>query len=166
MARLAQTPGLTEVQRDILSTVREFVDKEIIPHAQRPYLVMNVVIRTTIDPAALGPSARAQALKVDPDQPVHSITTMEGLLDDVLQQDAEPRSQLVEVDFESGKEKERRYPQRGEELDRRVVVEEAESHARQRPQSHGDDGRREPEALQDPWNDEQANHQQTVEGFG
>ena len=35
MARLAQTPGLTEVQRDILATVREFVDKEIIPHAQR-----------------------------------------------------------------------------------------------------------------------------------
>jgi alkylation response protein AidB-like acyl-CoA dehydrogenase len=35
MARLAQTPGLTEVQRDILSTVRAFVDKEIIPHAQR-----------------------------------------------------------------------------------------------------------------------------------
>ncbi len=35
MARLAQTPGLTEVQRDILSTVRAFVEKEIIPHAQR-----------------------------------------------------------------------------------------------------------------------------------
>ncbi len=35
MARLAQTPGLTDVQRDILSTVRDFVDKEIIPHAQR-----------------------------------------------------------------------------------------------------------------------------------
>src|SRR5262245_66405214 len=35
MARLAQTPGLTEVQRDILATVRAFVDKEIIPHAQR-----------------------------------------------------------------------------------------------------------------------------------
>jgi alkylation response protein AidB-like acyl-CoA dehydrogenase len=35
MARLAQTPGLTEVQRDILATVRDFVDKEIIPHAQR-----------------------------------------------------------------------------------------------------------------------------------
>jgi putative ABC transport system permease protein len=58
-----------------------------IPHAQNPYLVMNVVVRTTIEPGALGPSARAQALKVDPDQPVHSITTMEGLLDDVLQQD-------------------------------------------------------------------------------
>jgi len=35
MARLAQTPGLTDVQRSILQTVREFVDKEIIPSAQR-----------------------------------------------------------------------------------------------------------------------------------
>jgi alkylation response protein AidB-like acyl-CoA dehydrogenase len=35
MARLAQTPGLTEVQRDILDTVRAFVEKEIIPHAQK-----------------------------------------------------------------------------------------------------------------------------------
>src|SRR3954447_6511081 len=34
MARLAQTPGLTDVQQSILETVREFVDKEIIPHAQ------------------------------------------------------------------------------------------------------------------------------------
>ncbi len=34
MARLAQTPGLTDVQRDILGAVRAFVDKEIIPHAQ------------------------------------------------------------------------------------------------------------------------------------
>jgi alkylation response protein AidB-like acyl-CoA dehydrogenase len=34
MARLARTPGLTDVQRDILATVHEFVDKEIIPHAQ------------------------------------------------------------------------------------------------------------------------------------
>ncbi|HEU4423115.1 MAG TPA: acyl-CoA dehydrogenase family protein [Pilimelia sp.] len=35
MARLAQTPGLSDVQLSILETVREFVDKEIIPHAQR-----------------------------------------------------------------------------------------------------------------------------------
>src|SRR5256884_2146057 len=35
MARLAQPPGLTDIQRSILETVREFVDKEIIPHAQR-----------------------------------------------------------------------------------------------------------------------------------
>jgi alkylation response protein AidB-like acyl-CoA dehydrogenase len=34
MARLARTTGLTDVQQDILTAVREFVDKEIIPHAQ------------------------------------------------------------------------------------------------------------------------------------
>ncbi len=34
MARLAQTAGLTDIQREILSTVRDFVDKEIIPNAQ------------------------------------------------------------------------------------------------------------------------------------
>ena len=34
MARLAQTAGLTEVQQEILNTVRDFVNKEIIPHAQ------------------------------------------------------------------------------------------------------------------------------------
>jgi putative ABC transport system permease protein len=58
-----------------------------IPHAQNPYLVMNVVVRTTIEPGALARTARAQALRVDPDQPVHSVTTMERLLDDTMQQD-------------------------------------------------------------------------------
>ena len=33
MGRLAQTGGLTEIQRDILATVRDFVDKEILPAA-------------------------------------------------------------------------------------------------------------------------------------
>ena len=33
MARLAQTAGLTEFQTEILSTVKTFVDKEIIPYA-------------------------------------------------------------------------------------------------------------------------------------
>ena len=32
MARLAQTAGLTDVQSEILATVRSFVDKEVIPH--------------------------------------------------------------------------------------------------------------------------------------
>lgn len=34
MARLAQTAGLSDVQSEILATVRSFVDKEVIPHAQ------------------------------------------------------------------------------------------------------------------------------------
>src|ERR1700742_1845419 len=33
MARLAHTAGLTEVQTEILSAVKDFVDKEIIPYA-------------------------------------------------------------------------------------------------------------------------------------
>jgi alkylation response protein AidB-like acyl-CoA dehydrogenase len=33
MGRLAQTDGLTDVQEEIVKTVRGFVDKEIIPHA-------------------------------------------------------------------------------------------------------------------------------------
>jgi alkylation response protein AidB-like acyl-CoA dehydrogenase len=33
MGRLAQTDGLSEVQQEILSTVRQFVDKEVLPHA-------------------------------------------------------------------------------------------------------------------------------------
>jgi putative ABC transport system permease protein len=48
---------------------------------------MNVVARTTIDPERLIRTARARALSVDPDQPVHSVTTMERLLGDTLQQD-------------------------------------------------------------------------------
>ena len=34
MTRLAQTAGLSEVQAEIIATVRQFVDKEIIPNAQ------------------------------------------------------------------------------------------------------------------------------------
>ncbi len=34
MGRLARTDGLTDVQEQILATVREFTDREIIPHAQ------------------------------------------------------------------------------------------------------------------------------------
>lgn len=33
MSRLAQTADLTDVQREILATVRDFVDKEILPVA-------------------------------------------------------------------------------------------------------------------------------------
>ncbi len=35
MGRLAQTEGLNDVQRQIIGTVREFTDREIIPHAQQ-----------------------------------------------------------------------------------------------------------------------------------
>jgi putative ABC transport system permease protein len=65
----------------------EPVPEIYIPHAQNPYLVMNVIARTKLDPLAVAQTARANALRVDPDQPVHSVTTMEQLLGDAVQLD-------------------------------------------------------------------------------
>ena len=36
MGRLAQTDGLTEFEQDILATVRDFTNREIIPVATEP----------------------------------------------------------------------------------------------------------------------------------
>ncbi len=58
-----------------------------IPHAQNPYLVMNVIARTKLDPLVVAQTAHAHARRVDPDQPVHSMTTMDQLLGDAVQQD-------------------------------------------------------------------------------
>ena len=65
----------------------EPVPEIFIPHAQNPYLVMNVIARTSLDPVAVAQTARAYALRVDPDQPVHSVTTMDQLLGDAVQLD-------------------------------------------------------------------------------
>jgi putative ABC transport system permease protein len=65
----------------------EPVPEVFIPHSQNPYLVMNVIARTTLDPAALAQTARAYARRVDRDQPVHSVTTMEQLFGDAVQLD-------------------------------------------------------------------------------
>jgi hypothetical protein len=65
----------------------EPVPEIFIPHSQNPYLVMNVIARTTVDPVAVAQTARALALRVDPDQPVHSVTTMDQLLGDAVQLD-------------------------------------------------------------------------------
>ena len=65
----------------------EPVPEIFIPHSQNPYLVMNVIARTALDPAALAQTARAYALRVDRDQPVHSVTTMDQLFGDAVQLD-------------------------------------------------------------------------------
>jgi len=58
-----------------------------IPHAQNPYLAMNVVLRTAVDPRRLARAAAAEALALDPAQPVHSVTTMDQLLERTLAPD-------------------------------------------------------------------------------
>ena len=64
MARLAQTPGLTDIQQEILRTVKDFVDKEIIPnataleHAELQYQLGAIVI-------SRGDTARGRAVFQD-----------------------------------------------------------------------------------------------------
>jgi putative ABC transport system permease protein len=60
-----------------------------IPHAQNPYLPMNLVIRTSpgASPLALAPAVRAAALAMDPSEPVHSLATMSELAGGSLAQD-------------------------------------------------------------------------------
>jgi predicted permease len=65
----------------------EPVPEIFTPHSQNPYLVLNVIARTTLDPMAVAQTARANALRIDPDQPVHSVTTMDQLLGDAVQLD-------------------------------------------------------------------------------
>ena len=65
----------------------EPVPEIFIPHSQNPYLVLNVIARTTMDPLAVAQTARASALRIDRDQPVHSVTTMDQLLGDAVQLD-------------------------------------------------------------------------------
>ena len=50
------------------------------PYAQTPSDSMTLVLKTTGDPAALAPAARAAILTVDPDQPVGEVRTMEAVV--------------------------------------------------------------------------------------
>jgi len=60
-----------------------------IPHAQNPYLPMNLVIRTArgSSPLALAPVVRKSVLAMDASEPVHSLETMSELAGSSLAQD-------------------------------------------------------------------------------
>jgi putative ABC transport system permease protein len=51
-----------------------------IPHAHAPYLVMNVVIRTSGDPRAFVPAVRQALKNVDPQKPAHGLNALEDLM--------------------------------------------------------------------------------------
>lgn len=58
------------------------------PHAQVPYVTMNVVVETDLDdPLALAAPIRQAILDLDATQPVHSITTVEALIDRTIAPD-------------------------------------------------------------------------------
>lgn len=66
-----------------------------VPHAQIPYTVMNVVIRTSGDPAAITAAARRTILDQDPYQPPHSIVAMSELISDSIAQERFAMTWLV-----------------------------------------------------------------------
>ena len=51
-----------------------------LPHAQRPYLVMNVAVRSSADPRYLAPAVREVLRELDPWKPAHGIHSQEDLL--------------------------------------------------------------------------------------
>ena len=51
-----------------------------MPHAQRPYLVLNVVIRANGDPRAMIPAVRQALKEVDPQKPAHGLHALEDLM--------------------------------------------------------------------------------------
>jgi predicted permease len=51
-----------------------------LAHAQRPYLVMNVAVRTTGDPRYLAPSVREVLRELDPVKPAHGLHALSDLL--------------------------------------------------------------------------------------
>jgi putative ABC transport system permease protein len=55
----------------------ESMEEVYLPYKQSPGNFMNLVVRTTSDPASMAPAIRGQVLSVDKDQPVSDIMTME-----------------------------------------------------------------------------------------
>ena len=51
-----------------------------LAHAQRPYLVMNVAVRTEGDPRALAPAVREVLRALDPAKPAHGLHALDDLM--------------------------------------------------------------------------------------
>ncbi len=55
-----------------------------VPHMQRPGDSMAVVVRTQGDPATVADSVRREIRKLDPEQPISNVRTMQQVLSDSL----------------------------------------------------------------------------------
>jgi putative ABC transport system permease protein len=55
-----------------------------VPHMQHPAVSMGVAVRTAGDPTAMGSAVRREILKLDAEQPISSVRTMEDVLSDSL----------------------------------------------------------------------------------
>jgi putative ABC transport system permease protein len=55
-----------------------------VPHLQHPAESMGVAVQTAGDPAAMAAAVRREVLKLDPEQPISNVRTMEQVLSDSL----------------------------------------------------------------------------------
>jgi putative ABC transport system permease protein len=65
------------------------------PHAQKPYLVMNVVVKTAGDSRLLIPAVRSVLREMDPQKPAHAATALEDLLGATYARDREAMATLL-----------------------------------------------------------------------
>ena len=65
------------------------------PHAQRPYLILNVTLRATVDPRTLIPAARQVLKEIDPQKPAHGAYPLEDLVGATIARDRQAMLTLV-----------------------------------------------------------------------
>jgi putative ABC transport system permease protein len=76
----------------VVGTVKHFrisedpIDQAYFPYLQRPLIFTEVVIRTAGDPTALGAAARSAVWRVDRDQPVWGVRSVERVITSALGQ--------------------------------------------------------------------------------
>lgn len=71
-------------------------EREIyLAHAQRPYLIMNVVLKSGGDPRVLIPDVRRVMHELDPQKPPQSVVALDDLLQDSYARDRLTRTTLV-----------------------------------------------------------------------
>lgn len=58
-----------------------------LPHAQRPYLVMNLVLRSTLAPSLVAEQVREVLYRIDPSQPAHSVIPLTDRLRGALERE-------------------------------------------------------------------------------
>jgi putative ABC transport system permease protein len=66
-----------------------------LPHAQRPYLILHVVVKASGDPRALAPAVRAVLHDVDAQKPAQSLHTLDELVGATYARDRQVVATLV-----------------------------------------------------------------------
>ena len=66
-----------------------------LPHAQRSYLILNVVVKTTGDPRALMPAVQAALREVDPQKPAQGLYALADLVDATYARDRQVTATLL-----------------------------------------------------------------------